>query len=197
MIRFWVGFLITVSLIACSKTESEYYKEHTNLLQANQPAEAEKILKEGITKHPDSGFLKNILLQFYIDTNLDEAERYFKIGNFSFDESTSYYNRLASEYFKKKNFEKSYQYYMESGSANKIRAIDRDVTDQTRKCMSMGVSVESYRNAAASGFNLQNRSYIENALKEIADDLTLKECASPYSIKQYKEVMSWLGELRD
>jgi hypothetical protein len=192
MIRFLVGLLITISLTACYKAESEYYREHTNLLQANLPAEAEKILKEGISKHPDSGFLKNILLQFYIDTDLDEAERYFKIGSFSFDESTSYYNKLASEYFKKKNFEKSYQYYMESGSAYKVKAVDNGITDQSRKCTSMSVSVESYRNAAASGSNLQNHAYVENALKEIADDLTLKECVSPYSKKQYEEVKSWL-----
>lgn len=186
-------FTVLLFMFGCSqKDEFYYYRESNKYLEANNRLEAENILKEGIQKLDKNSFLKIALFDLYLSSKgIDDAEAYFKVASFSFEDSTALYSKLATKFFEQKNWQKAYEYSLEQGSAYQI------IGKEKQDCLKYAVAIEAYHNAAAAAYNLNDFYKVQHAYRNMKTSV-VGNCIGAYETKQLSEVRGWLpNNLKD
>ena len=167
--KYVISLCLALLLSACDKPKGvfDYYKEAQAYMQANETSKAEAILKEGIINVPtDSDLLKYELVNLYLITDLEKAEKYLEVARFpSSGFLTRVTGELATKYFEAKNWPKAFKYCIAYGDDDVFSA-----PSSSNPCSTRNAASESYRNAAAAAYNLRNKQLMRDALEKIPGD---------------------------
>jgi len=204
-------------LTGCQETSRQFADAADALTSANRVGDAEHTLQEGIRLHPHDAQagLEGKLLSLYVKSEQwDKVESYLRVVSRVDIEPlrlTNAYESLASRYFDRKEWEKSYDLNMQAANVlsegwpeGASGTFAQTWRDDAKICWVTTDHVRRYRNAAAAAANMSDIARLQTALDHLSSMDQSAACKVqpplppelPERISAIEEVTRWRNKLQ-